>query len=179
MEEERKTKRQLKISCPGSPAAGRPAYIYIVKGARTDLVCPTLFNRMAAVQIVLTSLRLQMSLPRLFMTHDRGKKTKRKKTLSSAASAAEGGSVNALRMEKRGAKSLITRKRSNGCKETDPVHQLTGVKSWWLRWQREAALFCWTVLDHEAFLLQNRPLRLGLICLKSIHCVIFLSSSNA
>lgn len=128
MEEERKTKRQLKISCPGSPAAGRPAYIYIVKGARTDLVCPTLLNRMAAVQIVLTSLRLQMSVPRLFMTHDRGGKNKTKKTttLSSAASAAEGGSVNALRMEKRGAKSLITRKRSNGCKETDPVHQLTG-----------------------------------------------------
>lgn len=73
MENAGKEKKQLKISGPASPVAGRPADIYIVKGPTTDLICPTLFNGMAARQIIFTSLSIKVSLRQRFMAHD-GKK---------------------------------------------------------------------------------------------------------
>lgn len=41
-------------------SVGRPAYIYILKGATTGLICSTLLCRIATVQIILTSPQLQM-----------------------------------------------------------------------------------------------------------------------
>lgn len=64
------------ITCPVMLSVGRPAYIYILKGATTGLICSALLCRIATVQIILTSSRLQMCYHDCLWPKTGGKKPK-------------------------------------------------------------------------------------------------------